>query len=265
MDLSDADLSGVSRQDSVIGDCNFRGANLSNADFSRTHFRTCTFDESDWNGMIVTDAYFNGGSFKKVRNASASKGLQTATADGFVTRFETSVPRWSDYFDWERVKIVGRLPIFGASSAALVGLPLFFYALDNYNDHVAAWRSALELSANDAPAAGNQFLQHLAERLPMLQVPSLSLLSLASALILFLASLLYASFCPAIVKEFSRNVWNVQFQRSMLLYLAQAWRFPAIRLTCGILYAVGGFMAAWVIASKLWTLFLYLCRHSTLG
>jgi hypothetical protein len=66
----------------------------------------------------------------RLSGAATARNLLTTRISVPVYYFESAVlspfERW---FDWERVRIAGRLPLFAASYSALIAIPLFFYAL----------------------------------------------------------------------------------------------------------------------------------------
>jgi hypothetical protein len=113
------------------------------------------------------------------------------------------------WLDWEKIGALGRLPLFTASSTALVLLPIYFYILDVYNRHVVAWKVAI------TSHAGTQDFAIIAnEALKTLPIPPLSLEALVSAFLLFVASALFAIFCPARIKQYSSEQWR--YRRTLL-------------------------------------------------
>jgi hypothetical protein len=144
---------------------------------------------------------------------------------------------------------VGRLPFFTASTTALVVLPIYFYVIGIYNQHLTAWKAALSKDVNASIIAqtGRYALSHLKE----LPIPNLSLQSLAAAMLLLIASSIYLLACPARVKQFSSSEWCDEFNKPIILYWAHSWRFPILRMICVATYFLGGGLAAWVIVDKL--------------
>src|SRR5205814_1949053 len=144
-----------------------------------------------------------GGNLSEVKNAHRAKNLTTVIVvdPQSAHSFETVVRPWWVRLDWERMGALGRLPFFTASTAVLVLFPIFFYFLDLYNQHLDAWKTALAAGGSEVAAFGSAAL----ERLSPLQPPALSILTLVSALLLLMASLLYAFFCPGRVKQFSSH------------------------------------------------------------
>ena len=194
---------------------------------------------------------------------TAPEDAQRLGSGNDASCFETCYRPWPErWLDWERLRVVGRLPVFGISYTALILIPLVFYGLALYNDKIELVRTWAE----QVVALPHHPLQPLApsvlERLHPHPVPSLSLVLLASTILLAAGSTLYTFFCPSRVKEFSRDQWCDQLGRSLLHYWPLAWKYRAIRLACAACYALGGLGAAWVLGNKLWHTALFILQHS---
>src|SRR5882762_7011655 len=127
-------------------------SNFSNAVLNGSKFHNCmldstNFEGADWAGCDFLNATFSGGNLANVKNAHKAKNLHTVDANGRPVKFETIVRPWWNKIDWELLGVIGRLPLFTASTATLILLPLYFYFLDIYNQHLLAWKSALAGSA----------------------------------------------------------------------------------------------------------------------
>jgi pentapeptide repeat protein len=265
--ISGRDLSNVTVKgdfsDALLDSVDFTGAQLKGSNFKATNFSACNLHGSDWTNCDFKNAQFNGGNLSQVKNAHRAKNLITVKVvdPQPAHSFETVVRPWWVWLDWERMGVLGRLPFFTASTAVLVLFPIFFYFLDLYNNHLAAWKTALAARAgtSEAAALGSAALA----RLSPLQPPPLSILALVSALLLFIASLLYAFFCPGRVKQFSSHQWRDELKRPLLEYWPYAWRFQHVRMTCAACYALGALLAVWIIGNKLVTVFAYIARNAT--
>jgi len=174
-------------------------------------------------------------------------------------KFETIVRPWWNKIDWELLGVIGRLPLFTASTATLILLPLYFYFLDIYNQHLLAWKSALAGSA--ASSELSEILSKALARLDTLPVPNSSLETLISAILLFVGSVLYWR-CPPRVKQFSHVQWCDQMGQSMLTYWPVAWRYPITRMACALTFGIGGALALWIIGNKLYATVVYILRNS---
>jgi len=248
------DFSGLRLAGVNFAFCNLAGSNFSNCDLDHCHF-----DVSDWAACNFSHATFNGCFLSGVQNAHKAAGLETVRGNGILMNFETAQrPWWNKFLDWEAVGAVGRLPLFTASSVALVVLPVYFYFLDVYNRHLLAWKAAF----SDRPSTDSYVFvaSDALDKLSTLPVPTLSLASLISALLLFFAS--GAVCCPPRIKQFSREQWCYQLERSLVEYWPLAWRWSFLRLTCICLYLVGGALALSVVSATLYDTFLFVWRNS---
>jgi hypothetical protein len=165
--------------------------------------------------------------------------------------------------DWERLQLVGRLPLFGISYIALILIPIVFYGLALYNDKVELVRAWAEqvIALPDHP--WHRMAPLVLDRLHPRPIPTLSFVLLVSTLLLAAGSTLYTFFCPSRIKEFSRDQWCDQLGHSLLYYWPFAWKKRYVRLICAACYALGGAGAAWVLGTKVWHTAVFIVKHST--
>jgi hypothetical protein len=243
-----------------LNHANFATCKLQGSSFSNSQLSSCNFEASNWTGVDFTNAYFNGCRLSGIKNAHQAIGLHTVHGDGINMNFETAErPWWNRLLDWERIGALGRLPLFTASSVALVLLPIYFYILDVYNRHVQAWKAALDKHAEAEGLAtiGKEAL----DKFGSLPIPALSLEALISALLLFVASFLYALACPARIKQFSSEQWRYELHKPMVTYWPLAWMHRLVRMICAASYLVGGILAILIIGSKLLGTAKYILRN----
>ncbi|HEX3864515.1 MAG TPA: hypothetical protein VHY35_22760 [Stellaceae bacterium] len=164
-----------------------------------------------------------------------------------------------DYFDqyasWEKLRSFGRLPLFGTSLSALVSIPLLFFALSYYNDHVRR--------LHDAPTAADFKL--FVNTLHEIPLPALSFWLLISTLLLGIASSIYSLACPARVREFSQSQWTDQFGKSGLVYLSDSWSRRRVRALVAAFYWIGGAGTSIILLIKLWNAAVFIWKNSTFG
>lgn len=148
--------------------------------------------------------------------------------------------RWTS---WERIRTLGNLPLFGASYAALILIPVTLYLLSIYNMQVmrlSEWAERASLGDTVWIAA-----------LHPAPLPSLSLALLIGTFLLALASTLFAVCCPPRVREFSLERWTDEFRRPGLHYLVQSWKNPRTRLVCMACYVSGAGITGAILIVKL--------------
>jgi len=235
----------------------FQGASLTqaclrNASLKGTDFTGADLGDSDINHADFYEAILDGARMGRLLGAPAARNLLTTRIGAPVHYFESAVLSPVDkWLDWEHVRIAGRLPLFGASYSVLVAIPLFFYALEIYNDKVVLLRSWAEKTLAGAATADYYVAQTVLQRLHPLPVPALSALLLVSTTLLAIGATIYAVCCPSRVKEFSLDQWRYQLGLSAVHYVADAWRRRPLRLAALLFYTTGGIGAGFVLLSKL--------------
>jgi hypothetical protein len=248
-------------------------ANLSHANLSHAILQCADLYETNLQGTSLYEANVYSASLRNIQKAHKAYFLETVQfrriygmsgqqlPDAFY--FETcELPLPERWLDWERLRVVGRLPLFGASYTALILIPVLFYGLALYNDQITLVRAWAE----QVMAQPEHLLHRLASlvlaRLHARPIPQQSLLLLVSTVLLAIGATLYTFFCPSRVKEFSRDQWCDQLGHSLLHYWPLAWRYRYVRLLCAACYALGGAGALWVIGTKVWRVLLFILKYS---
>jgi uncharacterized protein YjbI with pentapeptide repeats len=267
--LLKANLAGVRLFKADLSKAALAGANLTGADLSEADL-----SEADLNGADLSEAILGGTILYKMSGAQDAYGLETVRFNP-DSDTQSSGPRndaryfewchrpWPErWLDWERLRGLGRLPLFGVSYTVLILIPIVFYRLAVYNDKIELIRTwaAQVVALHDHPL--HRLASLILERLHPRPIPNLSFLLLLSTVLLAAASTLYTAFCPSRIKEFSRDQWCDQFGRSLLHYWPLAWKYRYIRLACATCYALGGAGALWVLGTKIWHTALFILRYS---
>jgi uncharacterized protein YjbI with pentapeptide repeats len=242
-----ADLSGAICVASDLSGADLTGAKLERADLSLARLNGAIIRRTDF-----YEANLNQASMERVVGARPAQNLLTAQTER-VLYFETAVRDWPErWLDWEAIRIVGRLPLFGASYTGLILIPAYVYFLQIYNDKIEAARAWIAHTAgtsNGIPgAAGNAVLDHLHPE----TVPDSFFWLFLSTFCLAVASTIYAGVCPSRIKEFSRDQWCDELGHSLVHYWPEAWKWRTARLVCAALYAAGATGAVLAIGPKLW-------------
>jgi hypothetical protein len=264
-DLIGADLIGANLDEANLGKANLYWADLSDADLSKADLSEAKLAKANLAGAMLHETALARADLDGVRGVYKARGLETTRLrEGDVQYFEACQRSWPErLFDWERLRVVGRLPLFGISYTALILIPIVFYGLALYNDKidlVRAW-AAQAVPSPDHPL--HWLAPLLLERLHPRPIPRQSLLLLGSTILLAAGSTLYTFFSPSRIKEFSRDQWCDQIGRSLLHYWPLAWKHRYIRLTCAACYALGGVGALWVLGTKVWHTGVFIWKHST--
>jgi hypothetical protein len=284
LDLRNADLDRANLQGANLQGATLQGAILTAANLQGATLVGATLQDAD-----LGEANLHSANLAWVRKAHKAYSLETVqfrptetpiTAHGFPENyandalyFETCQRPWPErWLDWERLRVVGRLPLFGASYTALIFILVASYVLPIYNGQVELmrrWAEQTRTWAEQTPALPTH-LADLLERLTSLAVrylhpspiPQQLFLLVVSTILLAVGSTLYTFFCPSRVKEFSRDQWCDQLGRSLLHYWPLAWKHRYIRLVCTACYALGGVGALWVLGTKLWRVLVFIFKYS---
>jgi hypothetical protein len=155
---------------------------------------------------------------------------------------------------WTQLRGFGKLPFFSFSYTALGGLVTGMFLLSAFNEQI-------ERMKDSAETPGGTFAV-LASRLHPIQIPSLSLLSLVSLVLLAVASTVYAASCPRTIRDFSYDQWVHQFQHPAIQYFPLGWQSPVCRAICMICYYLGAAGAVVVLVTKSVTVGSYIFAHS---
>lgn len=258
------DLSGLNFSSCELSSNDFSGSNLKGVNFSNADLRESIFDNSNLSGVDFYEANITLANFKNARGLVKTINFDKAHVDkeeGNVKYFDYCVRDWQEeWCDWEKLRIFGKLPLFGASYATLIFIPLFFYFLAIYNDKVdivKVWaKQSLTINHSDPLAL------LLIDRLHPLLVSNLSLVLLLSTLCLAIASSIYALVCPSRIKEFSKDQWTDQLGHSLVHYWALSWKYRKTRLTCLFFYVSGGIGVLWVIGNKVFNAAVFIFNNS---
>lgn len=246
-DLSGKHFDGIDLSSRGLKNVIMRGCSLRSANLCNTIFEGCDLSGSDWHGADFRGAKFYGGLYTSIQNAPRAKNLEFILAGNDMCVFSNPQVTLWDRLDWEKIKVIGRLPFFGISTTAIVVMTIYYYILELYNTRVAAAVNALKNVPLEM-AVMRGIVSHLA-----IPIPRLAFISLCAAIFLLCASVIYAIFCPDRVKQFSSEVWLYQLQKSLIEYRPFTWKFAAIRWVCSSLYFIGGVLSAYVIVTKLFS------------
>jgi uncharacterized protein YjbI with pentapeptide repeats len=228
----------------------FEGANLSRADFSQAILREANISGADLFEAVLTAAHFS-----EMIGAPKAKHLATAVVGmpHDIRYFDRVNRDWTErWLDWEKIRIVGRLPLLGVSYTGLITIPVFVYILGVYNENVEllkAWlRNTAGTSAGVTADAVSEVIKHLHAR----PIPSRFFILFVSTLFLAAAATIYTVACPSRVKSFTRDQWCDELGKPLVHYWPEAWMRRKWRVLCAVLYGLGGSGAVCALYDKLW-------------
>jgi len=240
----------------------FKNCDLSNSIFKRVYFHTCIFDDCDFTHSDFTGANFSQCEGSRIRNAHKAKGLENIYIGSHIGNFETAIrPLLNVWLDWERLGIIGRIPLFAGSTSTIVFIPTYIYFIEIYNKHINAFHEVLQKNASNG--IYYIILSNFSTKIGPLKISPLTLYSLIAAILLLSASLAYGIFCPIRIKEFSRERWCYTLDnRSIITYWPVAWKYPVARIFAGTAFLTGGCAAMYVILNKLYEIITYIALNS---
>src|SRR5215831_102882 len=235
-------LERASLSHATLVEANLIGASLRRADLTWADLSHAEVQRADFYEATLTKANFD-----SVKGIFHARNLQTTRLEGDTRYFDRVRREWPERLvDWERIRIFGRLPLFGASYTVLIVIQVFLYALEIYNEKISAlraWADSSGLSSHVAEA--------ILGRLHQEPIPSKWPVLFGSTIALAIASTMYVFACPSRVTTFSRDEWCDGHGHSLLHYWAEAWKWRHARIVCFTTYLVGGFAALYVLLSKL--------------
>jgi uncharacterized protein YjbI with pentapeptide repeats len=245
--LSSAPLVGVNLQGANLHSIDLRNADLTNADLSgavlrRAHLQEANLSHAQLQHADLFEARLSRADLQSVKGLRKARYLETALlGEGDPQHVETCERQPLEYWlDWERLRTLGRLPLFGLSYTTVLLVPLVMYGLAQYNDKVEYIRLIAAHLTNTADHPLSPIAALTTKHLRPLPIPSQSLLLLVSSVFLAAASTIYAAACPTIVKDFSRSQWVYQLGRPLVHYWAQTWKYRWLRVVCAVCYLLGG-------------------------
>jgi hypothetical protein len=278
--------------------CSFDDA-VAPAKFDRCTFELCPMGKTDFSyatlkdvGLKVVDlstATFAGATFAGV-NFKYSAGLVRLNGSNIPACprpqddaiEEPEVPAIDERLAWDRLRAVGRLPVFSVSSAALVLSSIHLYGIATWNDMAARadqrlaaagekaealfrglrsglppdvpWRDSIIAASVEASA----FVQQFSAALPRLPLPSHAFWLFVGTVLLALGSGLYLLRCPPRIHRYSDVEWRDEIRGSPFHYLPLAYSRRWSRVCVAFALALGGALTASVAVSKLFTTGLFI-------
>ncbi|KYK50147.1 hypothetical protein A1D31_39335 [Bradyrhizobium liaoningense] len=251
-DLTETDLSHA-----TLHRCSFRLAGLKGA-----NLRSARLDGADFGKAKFLENFVDGASFNEVSGLHRAERLETVRIGEVLPRYLDTVivPRIDRWLSWERLRVTGKLPLFGASYSALLAMPFFFYVFELINGKIEQLRNIAATMPADGTLAplARAILLHIHKE----PVPDLSKLLFLSTIVLAIGATIYAIGCPGRVKEFSKEQWQDQLKQSLIHYLPFSWSTRPARIICALAYAVGGTGVLFVLLTKIYNALVFLWQNS---
>lgn len=253
-------------REGVIMSTKFQHCKFENCTFSNIKFISCA-----WVSAVIYDCRFDMNcvieniDLRDVHELHTCSGLYLARDDSSragqkrlaVQLRMLELPISEFFLSWERLRTVGRLPLFGASFVALIVIPTIIFLLAAYNEQA---RRIAEIATRhpDLPEHMLASLRAVHE----VPIPSLTFLTLVATVLLGIASSIFTLLCPSRIKEFSADRWFDELQQSVISYVPLSWTHRWPRVVAGICYLIGGLIALYVLLSKLYNAGAYILAYT---
>ncbi len=229
-------------------DCTFIDCRFEYGAFGSLLFKECEFQKSHF--MVGVSAHY--------LRLAGSKGLPTCTGLETVQLLEPqrayhveadfdNAPLQLGYrhFSWGKLRAFGSLPFFGLSYGGTALILFLLSVIDHYNTQIGR----LKAKADSGDTLGA--LQGLVDRLNPLSLNWQMPILLLGAVLLMIASTIYAWKCPSRIKEFSLERWTKELGKNAVNYVPLTWRNPVLRWICGVLFGAGSGLTASVLIWRL--------------
>jgi hypothetical protein len=254
----------VSFHDCTFRRCTFKFSSLgTRSDFLTSHLIECRFSYSHNGHVFMKNCYFDGVSFdggtafgtlrmESIRGLETSLGLEgieishpDRARDLEYDLAASIFPIWYRKFSWATLRGFGSLPFFGLSYGGTALILFLLSVIDHYNAQIGGLK--VKVDASDTIGALQSFIDRLNPLSLNWQMPTL----LLGAVLLMIASTIYAWKCPSRIKEFSLERWTKELGKSAINYVPLTWRDSGWRWFCGICFLVGSVITAGVLMTRL--------------
>jgi hypothetical protein len=228
---------------SELEDCFFEDLSYSHLGFQRSEFRRVRFA----NPFSVNEIRM-----RTTKGLETCEGLESISIQNPTLRYRfecdlqaTPLPLAYKHLTWATLRGFGSLPFFGLSYGGTALILFLLSTIDLYNSLLGR----LKVRADSVDTFSS--LQSFAERLNPLslnwQMPTL----LLGAVLLMIASTIYALKCPQVIKESSLERWTNELGKSAINYVPLTWRNSGWRWFCGICFLTGSGLTASVLIWRL--------------
>ncbi|MDD2463142.1 MAG: pentapeptide repeat-containing protein [Desulfobulbus sp.] len=238
-----ADLSNQDFSNALFTNNNLCNCILENTKLNKCDLKGCNFHET-----VIGKTEFDG-----CKNLSSTSNLEKTIVKSSPEKYEVNKYNVIDnIFNWEIVRIFGKLPLFGASYLAIVLIPILFGIIKYLNNHIQIINNFIKsnyiFKISKAQIFADQYIIH---KITLISYPDFPELILISSILLAIGSTIYNLFCPSRIKEFSHDVWVDQLYREPIHYFPVAVKNRPMILISLISYTFGAILSLFVIINNL--------------
>ena len=234
--LENVDLRGANLENAEMEGAYLKGTNLYGANLYKANLRGANLCSSTIRVAYLSDANLDGANLTNAAIRSA-RFINTRIKDLVFDSDHKSFYDESDKIilkgfyrriNWSTIRIIGNLPLFGVSYAAL-GLSL---ALISSVDFINT----------------NQIFTNIEYPIP---IPHRISLVLISSILLAIGSTMYKTWCPERIQTFSETEWVEQHGHPRLMYFSSSWGSKMGILSTLIFTGFGGILAIYLIIERI--------------
>ncbi|MFY7924577.1 MAG: hypothetical protein ACOVN5_02135 [Aquidulcibacter sp.] len=253
----------VSFHDCTFRRCTFKFGGSTRSDFLTSRLIDCRFSYSRTGYLFMKNCFFEGVEFdggmefgelrmESIWGLETSLGLEGIEISDRqqARRLEYDLaasffPLWYRKLSWDKLRGFGSLPFFGLSYGGTALILFLLSVIDHYNTQIG--RLKLKVDSSDTIGSLQSFVDRLNPLSLSWQMPTL----LIGAVLLMIASTIYAWKCPSRIKEFSLERWTKELGKSAVNYVPLTWRNPVLRWICGVLFWAGSALTVIVLIWRL--------------
>lgn len=271
-DFATLDLTGADLTNGDFAECSFRGSNLAGTQFQasclgRADFSDCNLRGANFSSAYLSKANFRGASiaackFDNTTGLSRVRGLESTRLgphDDLPSTEGIKVGVLDVLVPWQRLRTLGRLPLFIPSYVTAGLLITYFSSISFWNQWMERLHNMLikTVPNSELTKIVAVMVSEAAKITPSLH----TLLLLIATMSLGIGASLYLIFCPSRIQAFSIDEWEFSNGRPRIHYIASGWRLPTARIACALAYLVGGSVAAYLVIYNLIRYFLFIFVH----
>ena len=238
---------------SELDDCFFEDMSQSFLRFRRSELRRVRFA----NPFSVNEIRI-----RTTKGFETCEGLENISIQNPTLRYcferdlqATPLPLAYKHLTWATLRGFGSLPFFGLSYGGTALILFLLSAIDHYNLQIGSLKAKVD--SGDTIGVLPNFVDRLNPLSLNWHVPLL----LLGAVLLMIASTIYAWKCPSRIKEFSLERWTKELGKSAVNYVPLTWRDSGWRWFCGICFLAGSLITALVLVIRVGEGFLQAFRN----
>lgn len=265
-----AKLQGADLRKAKLKGASLVGTDLVGADLTEADLTNAVLAGADMRHVVLKNTTMVAATGLRGHGAARQEGVKEAATATYAHGVS------DEKYSWGNIRKFGALPVFGSTSAGLLFILALAGVIAAINGRITSVNTILkdqhEKAIARAKLAEAQLVEHRAKRprvsqvgntgerlgeearrskaaadllswrLSYLRLPWKTAITLIGVLLLFVASLGFAVWCPPEVKEYTETQWVDELGKPAPAYLGASFEFRPIRVVTSWLYWTGGLM-----------------------